>query len=295
MRPKPTARTAATASTLRGWLNPVKRLLRPIYRAVLTPRWIELLDQYRGGHVSERDIELFAQLEDVGGLVIDAGANRGQFALSLFAVNRSLEVLAFEPNRSLRWALLAVKALYPRRFRFRLQGLGERRQQLELHEPSTAGFDLSSNASLDPAEFNRERVRERLIGYSRRSGGQYRFKRRTARLIRLDALAVSPLVIKIDVEGWELQALEGMRETIGRCHPLLMIELNKPDRFFSWLQRRGYRLYGFNADSRTLSSTNLIEGRLNIFAIHPETPDIVVRRLTPLIEAGTTAGDESPR
>lgn len=262
------------------WL---KRILSPIYRNALTPRWQELLDQYRTGHISERDIELFAHFDGIEGLVIDAGANRGQFALSLFAVNRTLRVLAFEPNRSLRWALLAVAALNPRRFRFQLLGLGDREQCMELHVPVTSETDLSSNASLDPDEFEKDYVRARLTEYSHRSGGRYRFGQRRARLIRLDSLDLSPLAVKIDVEGWELQALEGMRETIERCRPLLMIELNNPERFLPWLTRRGYRCYGYDAQPATLS-TDITEGRLNIFAIHPETPDVITRRLEPLIE-----------
>jgi len=238
---------------------------------------VELIEQYRSGEVSEPDIRLFAMLDGARGLVIDAGANRGQFALSLFAVNSTLDVLAFEPNRSLRWALLLVKALHPRRFRFRLRGLGDARQHLGLHVPRTRGFDLSSNASLDPGEFERELVRERLREYAYRNNGRYRFEQRQVRIERLDAFELSPIAVKIDVEGWELKVLEGMAETIERCYPMLMIELNAPERFVPWLLARGYRLYGFDAERGELSSSDLIEGRLNIFAVHPRTPDVAER------------------
>lgn len=36
-----------------------------------------------------------------------------------------------------------------------------------------------------------------------------------------------PQFIKIDVEGWEVRALAGMRETITACKPMLYIEVNK--------------------------------------------------------------------
>lgn len=256
-----------------------KRLLAPIYRGLLSPRWAEMLGQVRTGAVSESDIELFGMLDGVEGLVVDAGANRGQFALSLFAVNRSLKVLAFEPNPALRWTLMAIRAIHFRRFRYRLHGLGDREQRLVLHVPRTRGIDLSSNASLDPAEFERDLVRERLADYSSRSDGRYRFTQRKARLIPLDSLGLSPVVVKIDVEGWELAVLTGMRDTIERCHPLLMIELNRPERFMPFLEELGYRFYAYDAESGTLSSDRLIEGRLNIFAVHPESPKAVVERL----------------
>jgi len=258
---------------------------------MLTLRWQEMLDQYRSGQVSERDIELFGYLDGLEGLVVDAGANRGQFALSMFAVNRSLKILAFEPNPSLRWALLAVAALNPGRFSFRLRGLGDRRQSLQLHVPVTDAFDLSSNASLDPDEFDKDYVQTRLAGYSHRSGGRYRFGQRRVRLIRLDSLTLSPLIVKIDVEGWELQALEGMRETLVRCHPLLMIELNNAQRFLPWLQKLGYRFYGYDAETGVLLPTESGEGMLNVFAIHPRMPADLARSVSDRIESGEQRTD----
>lgn len=261
----------------------IKRLLAPIYRGVLTPRWAELLGQMRLGSVSEADIELFGHLEGVRGLVVDAGANRGQFALSLLTVNRSLEVFAFEANPSLRWALMAIRARHPRRFRYRLEGLSDRPQRQVLHVPRTRGRDLSSNASLNESEFERSLVQDRLAGYASLSGGRYEFTSRSARLVPLDAFDLSPVAIKIDVEGWELQALKGMRKTLERCHPLLMIELNQPERFMPWLDDLGYRFFGYDAADGSLSTERLIEGRLNIFALHPDSPKAITERLQGLM------------
>jgi FkbM family methyltransferase len=257
-----------------------------VYRRALTPRWAELIGQMRLGEVSESDIRLFGLLDGLNGLVVDAGANRGQFALSLFAVNRSLNVLSFEANPSLRWALLAIRTRHPRRFRFRLEGLGDRPHRGVLHVPRTQGFDLSSNASLDPREFDRGLVRRRLSDYASGAGGRYGFRSRPVRLVRLDDLGVDPIAVKIDVEGWELQALQGMQRTLKRCFPLLMIELNQPERFMPWLEDFGYRFYGFDAASGSLTTHKLIEGRLNIFALHPRSPHPVIERLAPHIRAG---------
>jgi len=275
------------------------RLLRPLYWTLLTPRWREIIAQYRTGQVSEIDIELFRRLEkcdgdNCDGLVIDAGANRGQFALSLLAINRTVKVLSFEPNPALRWSLLLISFLHPMRFRFRMRGLGEQRQSLTLHVPVTTQMDLSSNASLDSSEFDKDYVQERLAGYSQRAAGRYGFRQRQARIIPLDELRLSPLAIKIDVEGWELQTLRGMQQTIERCHPLLMIEINNLHRFMPWLEAMGYKFYVFDAKQQRLLASDSGGDHLNIFAIHPQMPAALAEQIKPLLSAESCATDQSP-
>jgi len=261
----------------------VKNLLRPLYRTLITPRWREIIAQYRNAQLSDVDIELFRQLDGVNGLVIDAGANRGQFALSLLAVNRSLKVMSFEPNTALRWSLLLIRLLYPQRFRFRLRGLGEQSQSLILHVPITSQMDLSSNASLDASEFDKDYVQDRLAGYSHRAAGRYGFRQRQVRLLPLDELQLSPVAIKIDVEGWEMQTLQGMQQTLARCHPLLMIEINNQHRFMPWLREIGYRFVVYAPTKQQLLPTETGAGHLNIFAIHPQMPTAVAARIMPLL------------
>ena len=62
-------------------------------------------------------------------------------------------------------------------------------------------------------------------------------------------------LIKIDVEGMELEALEGASDTINRCHPIMLIEKIKTDaeKLHQWLGERGYEI---------------IEAGINMLAIH---------------------------
>jgi FkbM family methyltransferase len=46
--------------------------------------------------------------------------------------------------------------------------------------------------------------------------------------ITLDQLDVRPNVIKIDIEGAELFALQGMQRTLGLARPMVIMELNRP-------------------------------------------------------------------
>ena len=62
--------------------------------------------------------------------------------------------------------------------------------------------------------------------------------------IRLDGLRLARAdLIKLDVEGMELAALDGARDTLGRCRPWLLVEHIKtgPEPLAGWLAARGYR------------------------------------------------------
>lgn len=62
-------------------------------------------------------------------------------------------------------------------------------------------------------------------------------------MIRLDSLNLSPDFIKIDVEGYELEVLQGAQETIKRAWPVLYVENDRADRkaaLIAFIESLGY-------------------------------------------------------
>ncbi|WP_315831492.1 FkbM family methyltransferase [Bradyrhizobium prioriisuperbiae] len=76
------------------------------------------------------------------------------------------------------------------------------------------------------------------------------------RMMKLDELGLARCdLIKIDVEGMEMEALEGGQQTIERAHPIMLIESIKADKaqLRNWLAERGY---------------NVMDAGINLLAIH---------------------------
>ncbi|MBA3588110.1 FkbM family methyltransferase [Methylibium sp.] len=163
-------------------------------------------------------------LEDIrervsaGDLVLDVGANVGNHTLFLAAIAQC-NVAAFEPNGDLCAAL---------RESVRLNGF---EQQITVHEvglgraSSVARFGVDTPANLGGQHLDLGEGTISVVPLD-----TYRFDRDVK-------------VIKIDVEGMEVDVLEGAQALIGRDRPLLYVECTAEKHYRAvskWLERRNY-------------------------------------------------------
>ena len=79
-------------------------------------------------------------------------------------------------------------------------------------------------------------------------------------------------ICRHDGESWKHRQLSGRSPATGQ-----------PERFLPWLGDLGHRFYGYDVATRSPSSERSTEGRLNIFALHPESPNAVTGRLGGMI------------
>ena len=127
--------------------------------------------------------------------VIDGGANVGEFARIVRAALRDVELLCVEPHPT------CAETLRKSGFRVVEAALWKEQSRLRLAQPSAA----STSSTVIPTDAESQQTWE-------------------VDAVRLDALPISGsrLLIKLDLQGAEFDALEGMGELWDRCAGLLV-------------------------------------------------------------------------
>jgi FkbM family methyltransferase len=165
--------------------------------------------QIRTGEFFEAHEAEFYRLEEwvkEGDFVIDVGANVGQYTARLSTlVGPTGRVLAFEPIPD-TFELLA--------FNMALVGA----TNVSLFNAALSSQTRSVGMSIPKFDTG---LSNRWGAYVTSDAGQL-----TVMSMTLDSLSIPTRValIKIDIEGHELQALLGMRELLTRDHPTLIVE-----------------------------------------------------------------------
>jgi len=170
-----------------------------------------------------------------GQVHLDIGANRGQSIDAIRMLRPDAVIHAFEPNPMLAQRLDRTHQpgdqliIHP-------CGLDDKHGQFDLHIPYYNGFMFDGLASFD---------REAAAGWLPRflpgfDAAKQEIRTVTCTVLPLDALALAPCFIKIDVQGLELRVLRGSMSTIRRHQPALLIETPSMD-IISLLGAAGYQ------------------------------------------------------
>jgi len=176
---------------LKGLLPPDLRI-RYLYRRAL-----------RAG---ESEIGLVRYLADPRRVSIDVGANKGIYSYAM--LRHSASVHAFEPNPKL-FRMLASWAT----------------NKVTLHQVALSNESGSANLLVPIGRGGRYSNQGASLSAIKVSGdhGVVRVETR-----RLDDVAISNVgFIKIDVEGFEQEVLEGAKETLRRDRPNLLVEMEE--------------------------------------------------------------------
>ena len=196
-----------------------------------------------------------------GAEFIDVGANRGQSIEAIHMLLPEVIVRSFEPNAVLFNKLRSDFGSEPW-VRLHNFGLGAEATEAVLFVPFYKRWMFDGLASFDEGQA-RDWLPNRLYFYSDR---HLRIEPLVCSMRRLDDLGARPFFMKIDVQGLELQVLEGGQETLRRHHPVLLIET--PGRpVVDFLAQMGYSQFAF-IDGQFKRD---IPGKLNTFFMTEET------------------------
>ena len=210
----------------------------PVYRSV---RAIHLSSSF--GTVEG---QWLSKLVQPGSVAVDVGANVGQYTA---VMNRALKnqgaILAFEPNP------LAFNQLV----------LGTRGKKVEAHKVALSAEEGYMNLNVPVSNFGEMLVQLGSLNTSKAGSDdrQYLVPVKTLDSFQRK-LEWGISVIKIDVEGHELQVLRGATATISKQRPCILIEVetrHQPtgqsvDDVFSYLLDFGYQVRG-------ISETGLVD------------------------------------
>ena len=171
---------------------------------------------------SERRLLLLDEMVPPGCTAVDAGAWWGPWTYWLS--RRAASVWSFEPNPELASFLAGVVSP---NVHVENVALSDRPGRGTLFAPQDVGRDALATLSVAHSDSGARRIEVPL---------------RT-----LDSYGLEDVqFMKIDVEGHELEVLQGAERTLARCAPTLLVEVDQAlhdhpiQRIFDWLLTRGY-------------------------------------------------------
>jgi FkbM family methyltransferase len=185
---------------------------------------------------------------------VDGGANIGvhsiEWARHMHGWGR---VLAFEAQEVVYYALAGNIALNNcLNARAKLAALGEAVGEIII--PSPNYFKNASFGSLELRKRERTEFIGQSVSYDEASGV-------AVPMVSIDSLALERVdFFKLDVEGMELDVLNGAKETLARCRPVMQVEYIKSDisALVEFLHSLGYE--------------SIYKAKPNFLAIHGRDP-----------------------
>ena len=179
-----------------------------IKHALVPPRLYLRNLAHRRMRSGEKELRLLRALVDPGRVTIDIGANKGVYSYWLSRMSR--QVLAFEPNPKI-YGLLARSVA----------------SNVATHEVALSNAEGTAELILPVQRSGRFSNQGATLQRRKLDDGK-KFAVWRVPQKRLDSYDARDVAfIKIDVEGFELEVLEGAEKTLARERPVMLIEIDE--------------------------------------------------------------------
>lgn len=169
----------------------------------------------------EREFNVLALIpSSLEGCYIDIGGNKGQSIQSILLFKPTAEIFCFEPNLLLAQKL---KTRYRTQTNVRVinKALSDAVGVLSLFVPCYKRLACDDLASLNRESAANWINHDRVFGFD---AANLRVSEVHCQVSTLDLYRLSPVFIKIDVQGTEYNVLAGAQETLRRCEPVVILE-----------------------------------------------------------------------
>jgi FkbM family methyltransferase len=218
-------------------------------------------------------LKLWTHLARKSNWIYDIGAFTGVFALAAAAANPACKVMAFEPS-FVTYSRLLVN-IYGNDFNDRISpirfGLGANLAELELRHPAGI-YVMASGESFLESHISDPWFTEKVpvVSLDHLLSNQNRYRKQ----IVLETSFDGADLIKIDVEGFEIDVIEGMRDTISTHRPTVIIEILEHSKIENVMNLfgTGYHIKHIAEASGEFTETS--EGR-NFLIIHDDKMNLL--------------------
>ena len=191
------------------------------------------------------------------GFFFDVGANVGLYSWEMRQICPNRKIIAFEPDpKNLEFLQLNVQTNCLAKIEIISSGLSNVSEQASFFQDELT----SATGTLDKE--NKPWVERYLNGSAKE------ILVKTTTMDEIVKQGKQPSLVKIDVEGHEIEVLEGSNETLAQAKPLLIIESFPPkqNRVIKILQSKGYEFIDADHSSHVNKNTH------NLFAWHSSGP-----------------------
>ena len=195
---------------------------------------------------NQRDINLYLLRNYKFELAIDVGANKGLYSLELEKISN--EVIIFEPLKKMFKDLEILLKKKTKKFNY---ALGNSFSNKKIKIPILSGSLSYGRASLTNKfkKYKSKIIKVRKLDYLSKKKKIYKNNKKVD-------------FIKIDVEGYELNVIQGAKNLIKRDKPIILIELElrilgnkKIKRIFNFFNKLNYNVY-YTDNGKNFKSTN---------------------------------------
>ncbi len=175
------------------------------------PDCVHELNYFAETDEGRSEFEGIARASKSGGVLFDIGAHSGLVSALFCAANPRNKVVSFEPSPLSCQRLIAIRDLnqFGHRMRIEQSGIGETSAVVKMEFDPVGGyvqtqrFDHSMWAAPEPIDVKIESIPDAA-----------------------NRLNLVPEFLKIDIEGYEFEAIKGSLEFIARLKPVIFLEVH---------------------------------------------------------------------
>jgi len=208
---------------------------------------------------SEIEWEILDKIVVSGSTILDIGSNIGRYSLKFSQlIGSEGTVIAIEPNNQINYIAGSIRQVHNFDNIVQINAcVSDKCYIADFYE------DWSAPSGVIFSTATRSKIFEKFSRSKSISDDVNKviIKKNKKLCITIDSLNVKPNLIKIDVEGTEIEVLKGGFSTISEYKPLIIVEDNQFD--FSFLTKLGYKIYKL-ANSRNKILIHVNDYRISI-------------------------------